>query len=324
MIRLPAFEVLFPASVEEALEMLAAHPGSVPVGAGTDLLPNMKRRQVHPGVLVSLARISGLSGIDTASDGSVAIGASTPLVHVAGSIDLPAAMRESAALVASPQIRNAATIGGNLCVDTRCSFINVTEEWRTASGPCLKAGGDVCWVAPKGSQCYAISSSDLAPAAIVSGAAVRLVGPAGERVLQVSDLYRPDGIDHMSRRRDEILTQVLVPPAEGLRTTYLKLRRRQAVDFPMLGVAAGIRLAEDGTVSDARIVLGAVFPAPLRAVDAEDRLLGRRLDDEAISAAAELAAKQVRPFDNADLGSRYRKWMATVFVERALGALTAP
>ncbi|WKZ83154.1 MAG: xanthine dehydrogenase family protein subunit M [Acidimicrobiia bacterium] len=324
MIRLPAFEVLFPASVGEALEMLAAHPGSVPVGAGTDLLPNMKRRQVHPGVLVSLARIPGLFGIDTASDGTTVIGASTPLAQVADSTEVSPAMREAAALVASPQIRNTATIGGNLCVDTRCAFINVTEEWRTASGPCLKAGGDVCWVAPKGSHCYAISSSDLAPAAIVSGASVRLVGPAGERVLPVSDLYRPDGIDHMARRRDEILTQVLVPPAAGLRTTYLKLRRRQAVDFPMLGVAAGVRLAEDGTVSDARIVLGAVSPAPLRAVDAEALLLGRRLDRETIAAAAELAAKPVRPFDNADLGSRYRKWMAAVFVERALGALAAP
>ena len=320
MMRLPVFTYLTPSTLEEALEMLRDRPGSAVVGAGTDLLPNMKRRQVRPTTLVSIGAIPGLAGIRRDA-GGVVIGALTTLRDVARSGDVPRALRAAAGSVGSPQIRNTATVGGNLCVDTRCSFINVTEEWRVASGPCLKAGGDVCWVAPKGEQCWAVSSTDLAPAAIVVGASVRLVGPDGERTLPVADLYRPDGIDHMVKARNEILTEVSIPPSAGLRSTYLKLRRRRAVDFPILGVAAALRYAEDGTIEKARIVLGAIAPAPLRAGATEEFLVGRRLTPEVVHAVSQIAAGPVRPFDNADLGSRYRKWMAATFVARALREL---
>ena len=321
MMRLPAFSHLAASTLAEAVEMLRDHPGSTVIGAGTDLLPNMKRRQVRPATLVSIGAIPGLAGIRRDDTGGWVIGALTVLRDVARFPDFPGALRAAAGSVASPQIRNTATVGGNLCVDTRCSFINVSEEWRAASGPCLKAGGDVCWVAPKGEQCWAVSSTDLAPAAIVLGASVRLVGPGGERTIPVADLYRPDGIDHMAKARDEILTEVLIPPLAGLRSTYLKLRRRQAVDFPILGVAAAVRNGDDGIVEEARIVLGAIAPAPLRAAATEEFLVGKRLTPEVVEEAGRIAAIPVRPFDNTDLGSRYRKWMTATFVRRALREL---
>lgn len=315
---LPAFDHLQPATLEEAVVLLAAHPEAVLVAGGTDLIPNMVRRQIDPTVVVALGRIEGLDGIDVGADGSLSIGALTLVSRLADSDVVPTALAFAAGEVASPQIRNAATVGGNLCVDTRCGYINQTQAWRTASGPCLKAGGDVCWVAPKGEQCVAVSSSDLAPATVALDASVELVGPDGSRVLPVSDLYRVDGLDHLGKSPDEILTRLSVPPRPRWRTTYRKLRRRGSIDFPILGVAAAVQVSDDGVVEDARLVLGAVASAPIRIREAEEAVVGSRLDDDVIERVATLAAHPVRPYDNVDLGSRYRTWMAPVFVTRAL------
>jgi len=321
MTRLPAFEYLEPDTVEEAVELLAAHPGAAIVAGGTDLFPNMKRRQVRPATVIGLRGVPGMTGVTVEADGGVRIGASTLLVDLVASDDSPLVLAQAAAEVASPQLRNAATVGGNLCVDTRCDYINQSEAWRTASGLCLKDGGDTCWVAPRGKGCVAISSSDLAPAAIAIDARVRLVGPTGSREIAVSDLYRPDGIDRIEMASDEVLVELLVGPPDGLRATYHKLRRRGAIDFPILGVAAAVRTADDGVVTDARIVMGAVAPAPVRVPEAEAALIGHRLEPDVIAQVAALASKPIRPLDNADMGSRYRKWMVSVFVTRALGDL---
>ncbi len=316
--RLPAFEFLTPTSVDEAVAMLAANPGAALVASGTDLFPNMKRGQVSPPTLIGLGGIAALRGIEAASDGSVTIGALTPLTEVADSSAVPSALATAAAGVASPQIRNVATVGGNLCVDTRCGYINVSELWRQASGPCLKAGGDVCWVAPKGDLCVAVSSSDLAPVALSLDASVDVVGPEGLRSVAAADLYRRDGIDYLGKSADEIIAALRVPARPGWRTTYRKLRRRGSVDFPILGVAVGVRWGDAGVVEDARVVLGAVDPAPIRVTPAEEALIGTSLEEGVVARAAELAGKPVRPYDNVDLGSRYRKWMAPVYVARAI------
>jgi len=173
-------------------------------------------------------------------------------------------------------------------------------------------------VAPRGGVCVAVSSTDLAPAAIALAGSVRLVGPRGQREIPVSDLYRTDGMDHLTRGRDEVLVDLRIPPADGVRATYRKLRRRGAIDFPILGVGAAVRTDDDGLVTEARIVFGAVAPAPFRATEAEEALVGRGLTADVIEEVAALATKPVRPLDNTDLGSRYRKWMASVFVTRAL------
>ncbi len=316
--RLPEFGLLQPRTTEEAVELLAANPDAELVAGGTDLVPNMKRRQVQPATVISLGSVSGMAGITTQPDGGVRIGAATRLHQLARSTDAPPVLAKAAREVASPQIRNVATVGGNLCIDTRCNYINMSEEWRAASGSCLKDGGDICWVAPRGNECVAISSSDLAPPAIALDASVRLLGPGGERTIPVGDLYRRDGLEHLTKARNEVLVEVLVPPPDGLKATYHKLRRRGAIDFPILAVAAAVRTAADGSVLEARIVMGAVASAPFRVSEAEAALVGRTLGPDVIDEAAALSAKPVRPYDNVDLGSRYRKWMAPVFVARAL------
>lgn len=319
--QLPAFEFHRPTTLEDALLVLADLGTSAKIVAGgTDLLPKMKRNQVLPTGLVSLTGISEMTGIRLTDDGRCIIGASTTLREMETSSLVPPVMADAAALVASPQIRNVATVGGNLCLDTRCNFVDMSESWRNASGHCLKDGGDVCRVAPRGERCWAVSSSDLAPVAIALEASVRLVSARGDRLVAVEDLYRNDGLAHLAIAPDEILVELVVPPRPG-RATYHKLRRRGAIDFAILGVAAAATFDDAGICVTARIVLGAVASAPLRATEAETSLVGRRLTPEVIEDAARLASQPVRLMDNTDMGPRYRKWMASVFVARALGDL---
>jgi 4-hydroxybenzoyl-CoA reductase subunit beta len=277
----------------------------------------MKRRQVMPMSLVSLSEIEAIRGIRIDDDGRCVIGGSTLLRDVEASTVVPRVLRAAASEIASPQIRNTATIGGNLCLDTRCNYIDMPEGWRKAAGHCMKDGGEICWVAPRSDRCWAVNSSDLAPVAIALEGSVRLVSVRGDRLTPVEDLYRNDGIDHQTKAVDEILVALVLPPERG-RATYRKLRRRGAIDFPLLGVAAAARFDDAGRCISARLVLGAVASAPLRATEAEQYLAGRRLTDEVIEEAARLASTHVRPYDNTDLGSRYRKWMTSVYVDRAL------
>ena len=320
MLRLPPLRHASPSTLEEAIELLGVE-GAVLAAGGTDLVPNLKRRQHSATVVVSLRRVEGLHGVRVDGDGTVRIGALTTLATVADDSRVPAALRTAAGSVASPQIRNQGTAGGNLCVDTRCDWLNVPDLWRQAAEPCLKASGDTCWVAPAKQHCWAVSSTDLAPVFIALDASVTLVGRAGLRSPSVKDLYRDDGMDHVAKAPDEILVEIAVPPDPGLRSTYHKLRRRGSVDFPILGVAAAIRTDDDGICTEARIVLGAVASAPLRAHEAEEALVGQPFGPDAIAAAAEAARKLARPLANTDLTSRYRKRMVPVFVTRALDEL---
>ena len=321
---LPPFDHHRPDTLGEAIRILEELGSEVMVLAGgTDLLPSMKRRQVTPSTLVSLAGLEELRGIRIEEDGTAIIGASTRLSELERSSGLPSALVVAAASVASPQIRNSATVGGNLCLDTRCNYMDMPLLWRQASGPCLKEDGDVCWVAPRSDRCWAISSSDLAPVTIALRASVRLIGSRGERILPVEDLWLNDGIDYLAKQPDEIVVELIVPPVGDRKATYRKLRRRGSIDFPILGVAASLRLDDAGTCQDVRIVVGAVAPAPIRATEAEQFLTGNALTDEIIEETARLAARIVRPQDNTDLGSRYRKWMASVQIERALRDLEA-
>jgi 4-hydroxybenzoyl-CoA reductase subunit beta len=227
----------------------------------------------------------------------------------------------SAGLVSSPPLRNAGTIGGNLCVDTRCNYYNQSESWRASIGYCMKKDGDICLVAPGSSVCWALSSSDTAPVMISLDAEATLVGPDGERRVRVTDLYGQDGIHYLAKRPEEILTEIHVPDRTGWRSTYRKLRRRGSIDFPILGVAAAVKLGAGGVVEEARIVLGAVDVRPVEARDAQEFLRGRPLDRETIEMAAGIAYKPARPLDNADLAYAWRKRMARIEVARALREL---
>ena len=322
MMRLPPFTYLAPRELEEAVRLLAeCGPEAMPVAGGTDLFPNMKRRQVEPTVLVGLRGLRELQGLTADAGGGLRIGAGVVLRRV---VEHPAVLQRfpvlarAAASISNPQIRCMGTVGGNLLIDTRCNYYNMPYWWRRAINFCMKKDGDTCWVAPGGRRCWAIASSDLAPVMVALEAQARLVSVRGERTIPVADLYRDDGIAYLGKAPDEVLVEVLVPPADGLRATYWKLRRRGAIDFPILGVAAAVRVAPDGTCTAARVVLGAVASQPVRSEAAERVLVGQRLGPAVIDAAAEAAWKPAKPLDNADLTLGYRKAMVRVYVRRAL------
>jgi 4-hydroxybenzoyl-CoA reductase subunit beta len=324
MMRLPPFAYLAPVSVADAVKLMGEHAGdAMLVAGGTDLYPNMKRRQFEPKVLVGLRGIRELAGVRGEHRAGLVIGAGTTLAatsrHAEIAVHYPA-LAAAAGLVSTPQLRAMGTLGGNVCVDTRCNYYNQSYQWRKAVNFCMKKDGSICLVAPGSSRCWAVSSSDTAPVLWSLGATVRLAGPGGERVVPLSTLYRDDGIDYLAKRPDEILTEITVPPADGLRCAYLKLRRRGSFDFPILGVAVALRMDGD-TVSQARIVLGAVASLPREASEAGCLLTGRRLTAEVIDEVAGVAARPSKPLDNTDLSHPYRKKMTRVFVARALRRL---
>jgi 4-hydroxybenzoyl-CoA reductase subunit beta len=323
MMRLPPFRYLAPRTAAEAARMLADNgPEAMAVAGGTDLFPNMKRRQFTPTVLVSLRGLPHAARIS--ANGGLTLGAMATLTdvaqHTAVSLRWPAVAR-AAGLVSSPPLRNAGTMGGNLCVDTRCNYYNQSEFWRASVGYCMKKDGDICLVAPGSKICWALSSSDTAPVMMTLGAEVTLVGSAGERRIPVAALYGPDGIQYLAKKPDEVLTEIHVPDRAGWSMTYRKLRRRGSIDFPILGVAAAARLGKGRVVEDVRIVLGAVHTAPVPATDAEAFLRGKVLGAETIEMAAGIAYKPAHPLDNADLSYAWRKRMARIEVARALREL---
>src|SRR5437588_2482851 len=294
MMRLPWFEYRAPRTLGEAARILAGEGANAAlIAGGTDLLPNMKRRQMAPRMLVSVRQIPELR-----RNGS-SLGASVTLSEIVRKPALPLGLRQAAAQVATVHLRNMGTIGGNLCLDTRCNYYNQNYEWRKAIDFCLKKDGEICWVATASKRCVAASSTDTAPALISLGATARLVSTQGERDVALADLYKNDGIDYLTRRPDEILTEVKLPAPEGWRSSYWKLRRRGAFDFPVLGVAAAVRTARDGTVEDARIALGAVASRPVLTKGGE-LLIGKRLGDDAIAEAGAHVAAAAKPLRHTD------------------------
>jgi 4-hydroxybenzoyl-CoA reductase subunit beta len=320
MMRLPWFDYQQPRSVEEAARILAAEGGNAMlIAGGTDLLPNMKRRQQVPRTLVSLRNVEGLRKISNGS--GMSLGAGLTLSQVAANPVLReryAGLTQAAAQVATSHLRNMGTLGGNLCLDTRCNYYNQSYEWRKAIDFCLKKDGDICWVATASKRCVAASSTDCAPALMAIGASVTLVSASGAREVALAELYRNDGIDYIARRPDEILTEVKLPEAAGWKSAYWKLRRRGAFDFPVLGVAVAAKLARDGTVEEARIALGAVASRPFLVEKAGQFLAGKKLSDEVIAEAAVMVASRAKPLDNTDLDLYWRKDVAGAFAEYAL------
>jgi 4-hydroxybenzoyl-CoA reductase subunit beta len=335
MLRLPPFKLLRPRTLEEAARLLVEEGASEGrpvrlVAGGTDLWPNMKRRHQQAAAVVSLMGIPGLAGIR--NGGAVRIGATTLLDDVARHpliADRYPALATAVASISSPPLRNMGTLGGNLCVDTRCTYYNQTEEWRRAIDYCMKAEGSICWVATSSPRCWAHSASDSAPMLCALGASVRLASRDGERVLPVADLYRDDGIDYLTRRPEEILTAVELPAAaagDACRSAFWKLRRRGSIDFAVLSVAAAVWTDAAGVVSRARIYLGAVGSSPVAASAAAQLLVGQPLrslaeDPEVIAAAVRLARKAATPMDNTDFQAQWRGVMAARYVEAALREL---
>jgi 4-hydroxybenzoyl-CoA reductase subunit beta len=227
----------------------------------------------------------------------------------------------AARTISTPILRNMGTIGGNLLLDTRCNYYDQNYEWRKGINFCMKKDGDICWVAPGSSKCWAVQSSDLVPLMVAIGAKLKFVSTLGERMVEAAGLYNNDGIDYLHKRPDELLAEIHLPPVNGWRATYKKLRRRGAFDFPVLGVAARLDLAADGTVNAARLVLGGIAPAPIEVKEAEAALVGFPLDEDRMQAAAESCYRIARPLDNTDFVMNWRKQMARPYVLRALREL---
>ncbi len=289
------------------------------VAGGTDLLPNMKRRQQVPATLIGLRNVAELRGIS--NDEGLTVGAAVTLAALLRNGDVRAgytALWQAAAQVATPPLRNMGTIGGNLCLDTRCNYYDQNYEWRKAIDFCMKKDGAICWVAPSSPRCLAVSSADTVPALVALGASITLASAGGIRRIPAASLYRNDGIRYLTRAPEEIVTAVHLPRLDGWRSAYWKLRRRGAFDFPVLSVAAAARLAADGLVESARIVLGAIASSPLDAQSAADVLVGQRLTDDVIARVAEDAAQPARPMDNTDFTLHWRKRVIRDFVSYAL------
>src|SRR3954468_24138361 len=325
MMRLPRFEYHTPKTISEAVKIMAdVGPAGQFVAGGTDLYPNMKRRQQTPESVISVMRLTDLNQITGDGSHGLRIGASVTLTDICENKiinrDYPV-VAHAARTISTPLLRNMGTIGGNLLLDTRCNYYDQNYEWRKGINFCLKKDGDVCWVAPGSSKCWAVQSSDLVPVMVAIGAKLRFASTLGERIVDAAGLYNDDGIDYLHKRPDELLAEIHLPPAAGWRAIYKKLRRRGAFDFPVLGVAARLDEEEDGTVREARVVLGGISPAPLEVEAAGRALAGGPLDFERMSAAAEACYLRARPLDNTDHLMNYRKQMARPFVLRALEEL---
>ncbi len=296
-------------------------PRAMFVAGGTDLFPKLKRRQFEVETLIGLDFLP--REIRNGSNECI-VGAGVTLAtasHDAHLNERFAGYAEAAGLVSSPPLRNAGTAGGNLCVDTRCNYYDMTYEWRKAAGFCMKKDGDICLVAPSSSRCWAVSSSDTAPMAIALDGVVSLTGPDGERELPVAALYRDDGMDYMAKQPSEVVTSLRLPADPTTRTAYVKLRRRGSIDFPIAGAAVAVQLDGDEVVG-CRIVLSAVASHPLEATAAEEFLKGKRVQADTIRETADIAAKPAKPLDNADLSHFWRKRMVRVVVEQALAEAT--
>ncbi len=317
MLRLPSFRYLQPATLDQALAMKAdAGPEGMFVAGGTDLYPNMKRRHQEPKTVVSLMGIPELQRLDGWNVGTC--------VTLSTLSNIPtfqhSALATAARLVSTPLLRNMGTLGGNLCLDTRCNYYNQSYEWRKSIDFCMKKDGAICWVAPSSPRCWAVSSSDVAPVMVAIGAEYRLVGPQGERIVPAARFYHNDGINYLTKQPDEILVDVRLPAPDGWDAVYHKLRRRGSFDFPVLGVAAWVQW-KGKNVAAARIVLGGVASYPQEVPEAGAALAGGPLTDEAIAAAAEAAYRPSKPMDNTDFDLSWRKQMTRVYVTRAIQQL---
>jgi 4-hydroxybenzoyl-CoA reductase subunit beta len=323
VLRLPRFGVARPSSLEEALALLAGNPGAMPIAGGTDLLPNLKHRLHSPELLVALDRVSELSGIRRQADGTLAIGAMTSIHDVAASPEVPPALAQAAASVASPQLRRSGTLGGNVLLDTRCRYYNQTLFWRRALGYCIKKDGSLCHVVEGGRKCVAAAVSDTVPALMTLGARLLLAGENGRREFPIDAFHRGDGAANKQIERGELLIEVRIPAqASGHRGAYEKLRERGSIDFALVGVAARVDLDAHATIVDADVVCTALGAKPQRVPGIAEILRTKRPADpdfaHAVREAAERAHKKCHPLANLPGDADWRREMVPVVVRRAL------
>lgn len=322
MLRLPGVQVVAPTSIDEIVRLLAEHGDSAQILAGgTDLLPNMKHGVATPDVVVGLWSVPDLIGIHDEPD-RIEVGARTTL-HALGESELVQrylpSLAKAVRAVAGPQLRRMGTIGGNVCLDTRCVFINQTHFWRRALGYCLKKDGTVCHVVKSGRRCVAAASNDTGPVLMTLGARLKLASHRGAREVDIDDFYIGNGAFNQNRRTDELLTHIVIPkPQPGSRFGYEKLRTRAAIDFPELGVAVRIRFDEGDRLEDVDVCVTALAARPVRVRIDPMTYRGRKLDRSVLEALCGQAFRQCKPLTNLASDPVYRRSMVPVFLRRAL------
>ncbi len=321
---LPSFQLLRPKTLNDAMELMAKYDDQVKVVAGgTDLLPSMKQKLFTPPHILDLRSVAELRGIHDRGGDGVEIGALTSLSSVEHSpiiLKDYAVLYEAVKTVASPVLRNMGTIGGNLCLDTRCLWYNQSLLWRKSCGFCLKKDGDLCHVAPGGKFCWATFSGDTSPALMCLGAEIEIAGPAGTRRTPLSEFYVNDGIVRLHLAPNEIVTRVYLPESSaGWRGSYQKLRVRGSIDYPLAGVAVALKM-HAGRVEDARVAITAVNPAPFLVKDADACLVGMAPTEEMAERIGDLAASTAKPLTTSALTPEYRREMVRVFAKRAVMA----
>lgn len=326
---LPKFEYREVGSIAEAVRLLAELGGRAKlIGGGTDLVPSMRQGLFAPECLISLQRIEDLRGIAWDEGAGLRIGPMTRLREVAESAAVGARfpfLAAAAAEVGSPQLREMGTVGGNLCLDTRCRYYNQSEDWQNCVEACVKRGGEYCKASPNGRarKCFAVFSADLATALVAADARVTLQSANGVRAVALADYYTGDGAAPHLGRPDEVLTDVRVPSAmQGTFGVYLKYRVRQAIDYPLAGVALSLRV-HDGRARDARMVIGGVASRPVLVKGVRELLEGEALSEEHIEAAAKLARKAATPLANTAGDRAHRRQMVCEFARRALARAAA-
>ena len=324
---LPEFKLLRPRSVDEAIGHLARYGGNLRVLAGgTDLIPSMRQKLFEPEFVLDLRSVGEMRGIRPHPDGGVEIGALTTLRVIERSPLLRqhfSVLSEAAATVASPVLRNMGTIGGNICLDTRCLWYNQSLTWRKGCGFCIKKDGDLCHVAPGGTKCWAAFSGDTPPALLCLNAEIEIAGTAGKRRIALSDFYTGLGDTFRRLQSNELVTRVFLPAsAADYSGVYRKLRVRGSIDYPLAGVAVVMKRS-NGHIADARVGITAVNPSPLLVKGVGELLAGRAVDETLAEAIGDLVAKTSKPLTTSALTPEYRREMIRVFTKRAVLAAAA-
>jgi 4-hydroxybenzoyl-CoA reductase subunit beta len=317
---LPQFKLLRPRTLDEALSLLAKHNNARIVAGGTDLIPSMRQKLFEPQYVMDIRNIAELKGIRQQGSG-VEIGALTSLTTIEHSDLLRRrypVLTEAAATVASPLLRNMGTIGGNICLDTRCLWYNQSLTWRKGCGFCIKKDGDLCHVAPGGSKCWAAFSGDTPPALLCLNAEIEIANADGLKRMPLRDFYTNDGVAYRNLQPNELVTRVFLPESSAdYRGVYRKLRVRGSIDYPLAGIAVVMKRS-NGHIADARVAVTAVNPAPLLVKGASELLAGKVVDEALAEAVGNLAAKTAKPLTTSALTPEYRREMIRVFTKRAV------
>jgi 4-hydroxybenzoyl-CoA reductase subunit beta len=332
---LPEFELVRPTTLDDVVKARAAHPASQLLGGGTDLVVNIRRGIVAPPVLIDVNHVAELRAIRADAD-AIEIGASVTLAELAAHGQVIAhypVVAQAAHVIAGPTHRNMGTVGGNLCLDTRCLFYNQSEWWRSANNHCLKTTGEICHVAPKSrGVCFATFSGDLAPALLTLGAEVDVAGPAGKRTIPLASLYigysrqdQPiteslgDGKYYLSLRPGELVSAVRAKNTAGLLSAYDKIRIRRSIEYPVTGVAVALRRDGD-TLADLRIAFTGTNPRPVL-LEGTAELCGGPLDARVFRGLDELVRDQIMSMKTTFTPGHYRRRVAGVLAARLVTKL---